>query len=369
MSHTYLFVALGALLLGGGCATTQTAEAAGEPSDGVATQASPAVGASSVGKWGPVRYRINDAHFHLVDFLQRTDGIDAALAAMDRVGVDHVIISGMPLVKKWHEDDPRQPLYYLEDDSRTYWYSATDVLVARAIESLSPAQRQRFHPIICGFNGTDKNAVDHVRRMLDWYPDVFEGIGEVMARHDDLTALTYGETPRADHSALQPVYELAAERDLPVAVHSNISSVRIQEPLYLHEFENAVKRNPRTRFIWCHAGISRRIVVPTLTDHLRRMLRTYPNLWVDLSWVVYEDYIAPGGKPAPEWVRLVDEFPDRFMLGSDKVAKFGNLEDEVMKYYVFLDALRPETRTKVAYSNFFDVLPARVRKRVSAATR
>jgi hypothetical protein len=56
--------------------------------------------------------------------------------------------------------------------------------------------------------------------MLELSPDFWKGIGEVMARHDDLTALTYGETARADHVALDAVYELAAERDLPVSVHS-----------------------------------------------------------------------------------------------------------------------------------------------------
>jgi hypothetical protein len=171
---------------------------------------------------GAVRYRVADAHLHYLDFLQKTEGMSALLAAMDNAGVDHVMISGMPLVKKWHAADPRRPEYYLEDDSRAYWYSATDVLVADAIEQLPEDQRRRFHPFISGFNGTDRNAVDHVRRMLELYPDLWEGIGEVMTRHDDLTALTYGETARADHVALDAIYELAAERDLPVYVHSKL---------------------------------------------------------------------------------------------------------------------------------------------------
>lgn len=318
---------------------------------------------------GPIRYRVSDSHFHFVDFLQTTDGMDALLKAMDVAGIDHVMFSGMPLVKKWNADDPRKPLYYLEDDSRAYWYSATDVLVARAVERLPQEQRRRFHPFICGFNGTDRNAVDHVKRMFEWYPDLWEGIGEVMARHDDLTALTYGETAHADHVALDAVYALAAEHDLPVSVHSNIGSVWLREPIYLHEMENAVKNHPKTRFIWCHAGISRRINVPTLTDELRRMLKKYDNLWVDISWVVYEDYIAPNGRPNAEWVRLVEEFPDRFMIGTDKVARFHNLPEEIMKYYSLLDALSPETAQRVARTNFLQVLPQRVRAKLSEVSK
>ncbi len=318
---------------------------------------------------GPVRYRVVDAHLHLVDFLQETEGIEAALEAMDRAGVDHAMIAGMPLVKKWHAADPRRPLYYLEDDSRTYWYSATDVLVARAVESLPPERRKRFHPFICGFNSTDRNAVDHIRRMLDWYPDFWEGIGEVMARHDDLTALTYGETPRADHIALDAVYALAADRDLPVSIHSNIGSVWLGEPIYLHEMENALKRHPRTRFIWCHAGISRRIEIPSITSHLRRMLKKYHNLWIDLSWVVFDEYVAPGGEPDPDWVALVEEYPDRFMLGSDTVGRFSKLCVEMQKRYVFLDALEPSTACNVARDNFLSVLPRRVRAKLREAAK
>ena len=38
--------------------------------------------------------------------------------------------------------------------------------------------------------------------MIQWYPDFWEGIGEIFTRHDDLTGLTYGETARANNIAL-----------------------------------------------------------------------------------------------------------------------------------------------------------------------
>ena len=41
------------------------------------------------------------------------------------------MLCGMPLVKKWDPSEPVKPEYYLEDDARCYWYSATDALVAR----------------------------------------------------------------------------------------------------------------------------------------------------------------------------------------------------------------------------------------------
>ena len=315
------------------------------------------------------RYKIVDAHLHYVDFLQNSDGIQKLIKKMNDAGVEHAMLNGLPVVKKWDAIDPIKPQYYLADDSRTYWYSATDVMVAKAIKSLSQKDRKRFHPFICGFNATDRNAIDHLNRMMEWYPDVWEGIGEILTRHDDLTALTYGEQARANHMALDAVYNFAAEHDLPVTMHSDISSVWIKQPLYLHEMEKAVKEHPETRFIWAHAGASRRVVVPTLVSVIRTMLKTYPNLWVDLSWVVYPNYVAPDGKPDKEWVALVEDFPDRFMIGTDLVGHFDDYTKTIRSYYVFLDALSPETAQLVANENFLKILPLKVREKLGTKTK
>ncbi|MFI5378304.1 MAG: amidohydrolase family protein [Tepidisphaerales bacterium] len=303
-----------------------------------------------------------DCHLHLVDFLQRTDGIGAALAAMDGCGVEEAVVSGMPLVKEWPQGERLRPEYYLEDDSRCYWYSATDVLVARQVQSLPAGQQRRLHPTICGFNGADRNALDHVQRMIDWYPGLWQGIGEVMTRHDDLTALTYGTPARADNLALGRVFAFAGKHDLPVFLHSNIGSVWKREPIYLGEVEAALRDHPTTRFVWCHAGISRRIDIPTLTQDLEALLRKYPNLWVDVSWVVYENDLLQTNegktpKPNPAWVKLIEAFPDRFMIGTDKVGHFRDYSKEILKYYTFLDALQPATANKLARENLLSVLP------------
>ncbi len=67
----------------------------------------------------PIPYRINDAHLHYVDFLQNTDGMKVLLEAMDDSGVEHIMLNGLPLVKKWDAIDPPKLLYCLADDSRT----------------------------------------------------------------------------------------------------------------------------------------------------------------------------------------------------------------------------------------------------------
>ncbi len=130
--------------------------------------------------------------------------MDAFFRAMDDTGVAESAVIGMPVVKKWDEAEQKRPTYYLDSDSRAYWYSATDFLVARAVLDLPQEQQRRLHPFICGFNSADRNAVDHVERMLALYPGFWQGIGEVFLRHDDLTALTYGDVPRANIHRLRP---------------------------------------------------------------------------------------------------------------------------------------------------------------------
>jgi predicted TIM-barrel fold metal-dependent hydrolase len=308
-------------------------------------------------------YRYSDAHLHYVDFFQETEGMPALLKAMEAAGVEQSMISGIPVAKKWHEDEPKRPRYYAGDDADAYWYSATDVYVAAAVMSLPPEQRRRFHPFLSGFNPVDKNAVSHIERMLALYPGLWQGIGEVFTRHDDLTALTSGDTPRANNEAMTRIYHLAAEHDLPVLLHTNITSKRERNPLYLAEIEEPLRNHPHTRFIWAHAGSSAEIhrhqthmefLLPVLT----RLLEDYPNLYVDLSWSVLHPYLLDAqGRPRKDWLALVERFPTRFMLGSDVVGRFDSVAEQLQGFVPFLDALPAQVAQQVARDNFLAVLP------------
>lgn len=331
MRFTSVFLALGVLAV---CATVQARE-----------------------------YAYSDAHLHYVDFFQETAGMPELLQAMEKNRIQHVMISGIPVAKKWHEDEPKRPRYYAGDDADAYWYSATDVWVAQAVKQLSAEQRRHFHPFLSGFNPNDKNSAAHIQRMLDLNPGLWQGIGEVFTRHDDLTALISGDTPRANNEAMMRIYTLAAEHDLPVLVHSNITSKREKNPLYLAEIEEPLGQHLDTRFIWAHAGTSAEIhrhqtqmefLLPTLT----RLLATYPNLYIDLSWSMLTPYLLDEqGKPRAEWVALVKRFPERFMLGSDVVGRFDKLGQEMHSFDPFLNALPVEVAHKVAKDNFLAILP------------
>ena len=313
-------------------------------------------------------YRYSDAHLHYVDFFQKSAGMERLLKEMQARRIDHVMLSGIPVAKMWHENEPKRPRYYAGDDAPVYWYSATDYLIADALKGLSAEQRRHFHPFISGFNPSDKNAAAHIRRLLERDPGLWHGIGEIFTRHDDLTALTHGEPPRANSAALNRVYHLAAEHDLPVMVHSNITSKRERNPLYLQEIEEPLGEHPDVRFIWAHAGTSMEIhrhqeYLEFLLPQLERLLSTYQNLYIDLSWTMLEPYLLDEqGTPDPDWVALVERFPERFMIGSDVVGRFGNLGNHLQAFDPFLDALPESVAHQVARGNFVTILPEAVRQ-------
>lgn len=350
---------------------------------------------------------IADCHVHMVDFLQnggylhqgnevtpkvsdalphgsRHLRIELLLWKMEKCNISHAMICGMPFVKKWSEDDPFRSAYYLSSSSRVVRARDTDYTIALAIEDFRDTNPDRFKnefprlfPFICGFNGTDVGAVGMIIKRIKEFPGVWKGIGEVMSRHDDLTNLTLGERPRANHSSLFRIYDFAGEHGLPVSLHHNIAPIshdgKDHGTRYLREIIDAFETFPKTKFIWCHAGISRRIVVDDLVKTHDKILSRFGNhVFIDLSWVVFEDYMILKDEEGNvvyekdelkdpvirrEWIELIEKYPNNFVLGSDIVADFKKYHQEIRKYNALLKKLKPETQIKVGNKNFVRIMP------------
>lgn len=365
--------AAGALGVLGGCAAPGATAAGGpegsSPADSAAgtaespAEAQPQAPVAAPPAAGTARYDVVDSHLHYVDFLQQTDGYEALAQAMDACGVSQAVIFGMAMAKQWDEDADKAPSYYLSNDSRCYYYSGTDFITIEDLLAQPDAVRARFLPFICGINPNDRFAADHIRQLLRIYPDTFCGIGELMSRHDDLTALTYGEPPHLDHPAFLEIFDLGAEQGLPVLVHHNITAASTPEVLYLDELKNALSHNRDCRIIWAHIGISRRVEVPHLAAIADELLAENENLWIDISWIVYNYYFLEenpdgfqDGDTMDDWAALMEKWPDRFMVGTDKVGHWDTYPDEVTKYYALLDRLAPETAQKLCRDNILGLV-------------
>jgi hypothetical protein len=332
---------------------------------------------------------IADAHLHLLDFLQNSDylengklvpkfpgvalpsgqrgkRIEAVLWAMKEANVSHAMLTGMPFLKKWSEDESFRSGYYLDSSSRVVRARDTDYVLALSIQDFANAhgedgkeQLKKIYPFISGFDGTDLGAVDMITKRVKEFPGIFRGVGEVMSRHDDLTNLTTGERPRANHPALFRIFDFAGMHDLPVSIHHNISPIspsgQEKEPLYLAELLDAFREFPDTRFIWCHAGISRRIRVKNLPHILDGVLSEHKkHVFIDLSWVILPDYVF---KDLEEWVDLIEKYPENFMAGSDAVGSFGDYKEEIRAYNKLFKSLKEKTTVElVARGNFIRVM-------------
>ena len=349
-----------------------------------------------------------DCHFHLLDFLQNGefDNRDGAfpcdasglmkdgryfqlpygerhrrltglIDVTDRHNIADVVVCGMPFVKKWAEDDFfLRPKYYLDSSSRVKAARDTDLQVAAAFMDYRRRfagnktrldKLARLHPFICGLDTTDLGAVDLAIKRIREYPGVWEGLGELMSRHDDLTNLTTGERPRANHLSFIRLFKFAGRVNLPVSIHHNVAPIsrndnEVKQPLYLGEFLALLKSTisdeanaaNRPKVIWCHAGISRRIVVENYRQTLERILEEYhENLYLDLSWVVLGAYVY---RDLDGWVALIRKYPDHFLIGSDSVGKYSGIPMELKKYQALLNALPAKTRSKVAYKNLASIL-------------
>lgn len=310
------------------------------------------------------RYDIIDSHLHFVDFTQSSDGFAPLTKAMDAAGVSESIIFGMPIVKKWDYLMKEKPMYYMSNDSRCYYYSATDHILANEYLALPEDVQKRFHPFCCGVDCTDKYAAEQIDFLLRMYPKMWQGIGELMSRHDDLTALTYGEGIHMNSKAFKMVYDLAADYGLPVLVHHNISPQNADRPLYEDELIDALEHNRNCKIIWAHVGVSRRINMEELMVIAGNLLHNNPNLYVDISWLVYENYIKgelfrirqEADIFADAWAVLIEKYSDRFMIGSDKVGHWSDYPQEIIKYYMLLDKLSPETAYKVCKGNALSLI-------------
>lgn len=299
------------------------------------------------------KYKMIDSHIHIVDFNQKTSWLKDLLKYMDKSNVMAWVVFWMPVVKIWSQNEKYKPEYYLDDDNPCYYYSNTDSILANEYLSLSNNDKKRFFPLICWFNPLDINCVDHIIQTYKMYPWVFYWIGEVFYRHDDLTHMTYWEVPTMNTQATSKLMEFITEYDLPLLIHNNITAPWISDyPKFLHEMEVMLREFPKARVILAHAGASRRLKAPYYTKMLKRLLNEYEHLYLDYSWVIFDEFIAINDTTMQDWIYFTNEFSDRIMIWSDVLWNaFSQIWIINSRFNSFLDKLTQETRDKVCFSN------------------
>jgi hypothetical protein len=329
-------------------------------------------------------YEVNDAHFHLTNYIQEGTDIHTFLKIMG-TKVGRVALFGIPLQQKWsyRVDGNHAPTYYLDSDAPLYYYSFTDAWIAMADRSLSKEQQARFDPMITGFNPTDMYAADHVRRVLQTFPCVFSGIGEFSIHKEFVSAKIAGEVASLQDPALDRLLDFAAEAGLVVLIHNDIdtpfskyqstpspSNVKDEgKPLYLTQLKALFKRHRNITIIWAHTGMGR--IVRPIKAHaavIAGMIRDpeLSHVYFDISWDEVAKYLVATPASTRVTADLINRYPDRFLFGTDTVAP-ATQEQYLKIYYQYgplwklLSKEASEKVRKENYERIFDEARRKVR--------
>ena len=315
----------------------------------------------------------NDAHFHLTNYIQQGLTLQEFLAIMgDRV--PRVAVFGIPLQQQWSHrvTGDLAPTYYLDTDADLYYYSFTDAFIAMAYLSLPAAARERFDPMITGFNPADMYAADHIRRVLQTFPGVFSGIGEFTIHKEFVSSKIAGDVASLTDPALDRILEFAGEAGLLVILHNDLAMPfpkSERERVYVEQVRELFRRHPSTTIVWAHLGVGR--IVQPLRGHLaiiEEMITdpAFSHVYFDLSWDEVAKYIVASPETVQRTAALINRYPDRFLFGTDEVApRTADAYLRVYEQYAPLwQALTPEASARVRLENYtrlFDAARQRVR--------
>ena len=272
-------------------------------------------------------YDFDDSHFHLTNYIQEgTDVHD--LVNMMGTTIGRSTLFGIPLQQEWDYENSGDfaPTYYLQTDAPLYYYSFTDAAIAMGYKSLTPEQQARLDPMITGFNPTDMYAADHIRRVLQTFPGVFEGIGEFTIHKEFVSSKISGETASLKNPALDRILDFAGEVGLVVILHCDIDMPfpkPDQEPYILTQLKDLFKRHPKTIIIWAHVGTGR--IVRPLHEQaaiVQKILEdpAYSHVYFDISWDEVAKYVVSSPEATARVAKLINQYPDRVLFGSDVVA-------------------------------------------------
>jgi hypothetical protein len=317
-------------------------------------------------------YEFNDSHVHLTNYVQEGPDPESFLRVMgDRVG--RAVLFGIPLQQHWVSRlSAESPSYYLKSDAPLYYYSFTDAHMATLYGRLSTEQQARFDPMITGFNPADMHGVDHIKRVLQLFPEVFVGIGEFSIHKEFVTSKIVGEIASLGDPALDRIFDFAGEAGLITLIHNDMDTPFAQfgeHPAYLDKVKALFRRHPGTTTIWAHVGVGR--VVRPAENHmelLEEMLAdpAFSHVYFDISWDEVAKYLDFTPQTIERASGLMERYPERFLFGTDVIApsdpeKYFGVYHLYDRLFAALSPKAGEALRKGNYTRLFDQAREKVR--------
>jgi predicted TIM-barrel fold metal-dependent hydrolase len=184
------------------------------------------------------------------------------------------------------------------------------------------------------------------------------GLGElILSNHNSSAFPAYRRKVRIDSEPFQILFRLAQKYQGFVVIHADDNSDSIAEITTL------AKNFPSVPLILAHC------VSGSSADTIRKLFEAFPNLYCETSYrstarnsspQLYASMIHTESSAKSDWIGLIEQMPDRFMVGSDFyiIAMGGAFAKDVSYDKVIesirsglLSQLKPETIKKLAYQN------------------
>ena len=169
------------------------------------------------------------------------------------------------------------------------------------------------------------------------------------------------------------IFRASSDTGIPFLLHHEA------EDKLLPELEQMLVKYPNAKVIWCHVGRNRNPTTWTsfpTPDGVRRFLAKYPNLYFDilqsgrmskfpprnLFGGVYDavmyDQEGDADNLRPEWLKLFNEIPNRFVIGSDINSGRWSQYDEKFERFrkAILNKLSPKSAELIAYLNAWQLM-------------
>lgn len=212
-----------------------------------------------------------------------------------------------------------------------------------AFASISP-ERRAYRP---AWEREDPALLDELDQLLA--SGAYRGIGEISSVHFPSTG--FAETDFSPTGTMTAgLLALARRHRMPVMLHVELTR--------LAELSTLLERFADVTVIWAHGGYTPLFIA-------RRMLQRHANLVYELSartWPRHPrspDYtiLRDGREAWPEWLALIEEQPQRFLVGTD--ASHRSAASEAMKFESVQNLLRqlgPAAQQRVARDNLMALL-------------
>jgi len=182
------------------------------------------------------------------------------------------------------------------------------------------------------------------RRALELVREGAVGFGEMTAEHFSMSAEHPYEAVSPDHPLFLRLADLAARHDVPIDIHMEAIPEAMPMPSRFKSppnprmlksniaaFEKLLAHNRKANIVWVHLGwdnTGKRTI-----DLTRRLLAENPNLYLSIriaSGMRARKVVTPtfpldvDGRLKQEWLALFQDFPERFVIGSDEIIKPDN---------------------------------------------